>query len=253
MYHVKQFVIIYNNVPRETMQNVPRETMQNKCSTLNNAQRQQLGRQGAEKGFGGSFPLRSARLRLLRASAAAFRFGRRGFGCFGLRRQLSASVGAASAASGFVGRGSLQLLGLRLLFAPGLARLRSAVGSSALLRPRPPSFASPSQSLRLPSPSSLPLSRAATPSAAFATASLRYKQPPSPSAAFATAFLSYKQPPSLLPPAAQAAAFVHCFTWNIYSALFHVEHFALFHVEHFALFHVEHYCILLQIVSRGTL
>ena len=29
MFHVKQFVIIYDNVPRETMQNVPRETMQN--------------------------------------------------------------------------------------------------------------------------------------------------------------------------------------------------------------------------------
>ena len=129
-----------------------------------------------------------------------------------LRRQLSASVGAASAASGFVGRGSLQLLGLRLLSAPGLAMLRSAVGSFALLRPPPPSFASPSQSLRLPSPSSLPLSRAATPYAAFATAFLRFKQPPSPSAAFATAFLRFKQPPSLLPSAAQAAAFVHCFT-----------------------------------------
>ncbi len=164
--------------------------------------------------------------------AAAWAAGGRGE----LRRQLSASVGAASASSGFVGRGSLQLFGLRLLSAPGLALLRSAVGSFALLRLRPPSFASPSQSLRLHSPSSLPLSRAAPPSAAFATA-----------------FLRYKQPPSLLPPAAQAAAFVHCFTCNIYFALFHVEHFALFHVEHFALFHVEHYRILLQIVSRETL
>ena len=26
MFHVEQFVIIYENVPRETMQNVPRET-----------------------------------------------------------------------------------------------------------------------------------------------------------------------------------------------------------------------------------
>ena len=128
------------------------------------------------------------------------------------RRQLSAPVGAASAASGSVGRGSLQLLGIRLLSAPGLARLRSAVGSFALLRPPPPSSASPSQSLRLPPPSSLPLSRAATPSAAYATASLRYKQPPPPYAASATASLRYKQPPPLLPPAAQAAAFVHCFT-----------------------------------------
>ena len=41
MFHVKQFVIIYDNVTRETMQNVsrgtmqnvPRETMQNKCFT----------------------------------------------------------------------------------------------------------------------------------------------------------------------------------------------------------------------------
>ena len=63
---------------------------------------------------------------------------------------------------------------------------------------------------------------------------------------------SCRRSPSL-PPAAQAAAFVHCFTWNIYFALFHVEHFALFHVEHFALFHVEHYRILLQIVPRETL
>ena len=157
---------------------------------------------GLSRSFGGSFPLQSARLRLLRASAAAFRSSRRGFGCFGLRRQLSASVGAASAASGFVGRGSLQLLGLRLLSAPELARLRSAVGSSALLRPPPPSFASPSQSLRLSTPSSLPLSRAAPPSAASATASLRYKQPPPPSAASATASLRYKQPPPplLKPP-----------------------------------------------------
>ena len=29
MFHVKQLVIINDNVPRETMQNVPRETMQN--------------------------------------------------------------------------------------------------------------------------------------------------------------------------------------------------------------------------------
>ena len=141
---------------------------------------------------------------LVGASAAAFRFGRRGFGCFGLRRQLFAPVGAASASSGFVGRGSLQLLGLRLLSAPELARLRSAVGSSALLRLPPPSFASPSQSLRLPPPSSLPLSRAAPPSAASATASLRYKQPPQPSAASATASLRYKQPPQ--PSATSATA-----------------------------------------------
>ena len=41
MFLVEQFVIIYDNVsretmqnvPRETMQNVPRETMQNKCYT----------------------------------------------------------------------------------------------------------------------------------------------------------------------------------------------------------------------------
>ena len=139
---------------------------------------------------------------LVGAPAAAFRSSRRGFGCFGLRRQLSAPVGAASAASGFVGRGSLQLVGLRLLSAPGLARLRSAVGSFALLRLPPPSFASPSQSLRLPSPYSLPLSRAAPPCAASATASLRYKQPPPPSAASATASLRYKQPP---PPSAAFA------------------------------------------------
>ena len=96
---------------------------------------------GLSRSSGGSFPLQSARLRLLRAPAAAFRSSRRGFGFFGLRRQLSAPVGAASAASGFVGRGSLQLVGLRLLSAPGLARLRSAVGSFALLRLPPPSFA----------------------------------------------------------------------------------------------------------------
>ena len=232
MFHVKQYKMFH---VKQCKINVPRETMHKGSS---------LGGRGQR-----------------RASAAAFRFGRRGFGCFGLRRQLSASVGAASAASGFVGRGSLQLFGLRLLSAPGLARLRSAVGSFALLRPPPPSFASPSQSLRLPPPSSLPLNRAAPPSAASATASLRfkqppppfaasataslrYKQPPPPSAASATASLRYKQPPPLLPPAAQAAAFVHCFTWNIY--------FALFHVEHFALFHVKHYRIL-QIVPRETL
>ena len=63
---------------------------------------------------------------------------------------------------------------------------------------------------------------------------------------------SCRRSPSL-PPAAQAAAFVHCFTWNIYFALFHVKHFVLFHVKHFALFHVKHFRILLQIVPRGTL
>ena len=72
------------------------------------------------------------------------------------------------------------------------------------------------------------------------------KLPPEPEEAEAapTGAESCRRSPSL-PPAAQAAAFVHCFTWNIY--------FALFHVKHFALFHVKHFRILLQIVSRGTL
>ena len=166
MFHVEQYKMFH---VEQCKINVPRETMHKGSS------------------FGGRG---QQRRRLLVAKEGS------GFGCFGLRRQLSASVSAASAASGSVGRGSLQLLGLRLLSAPGLALLRSAVGSFALLRLRPPSFASPSQSLRLPSPSSLPLSRAAPPSAAFATAFLRYKQPPSP---------LLKPPrglPSMLPPPA---------------------------------------------------
>ena len=173
MFHVEQYKMFH---VEQCKINVPRETMhKGSC----------LGGRGQR-----------------RASAAAFRSSRRGFGFFGLRRLLEAEGGAASAASGSVGRGSLQLLGLRLLSAPGLARLRSAVGSFALLRLPPPSFASPSQSLRLPSPSSLPLSRAAPPCAASATASLRFKQPPPPSAASATASLRYKQPP---PPSAAFA------------------------------------------------
>ena len=105
-----------------------------------------------------------------RASAAAFRSSRRCFGFFGLRRQLSAPVGAASASSG------------------------SATASIRYKQPPPPSAASATASLRYKQPP--------PPSAASATASLRYKQPPPPSAAFATASLRFKQPPPplLKPP-----------------------------------------------------
>ena len=60
-----------------------------------------VGAASAASGSGGSFPLRSARLRLLRAPAAAFRSSRRGFGCFGLRRLLVAEGGSGG---GSVGR-----------------------------------------------------------------------------------------------------------------------------------------------------
>ena len=64
---------------------------------------------------------------LVGATAAAFRFGRRGFGCFGLRRQLSASVGASSAASGSGGSFPLRSARLRLLRAPlGAGRCSSS-------------------------------------------------------------------------------------------------------------------------------
>ena len=66
MFHVEQFVIIYENVPRETMQNVPRETMQ---------KRQLLEGQGAvataAEGYGSCFGGRGQWLRRRRATAAA--------------------------------------------------------------------------------------------------------------------------------------------------------------------------------------
>ena len=68
----------------------------------------------AAEGGGGSFTLQSARLRLLRAPAAAFRSSRRGFGCFGLRWARVAAAPRASSAlrswacSASVGGGQLR-------------------------------------------------------------------------------------------------------------------------------------------------
>ena len=158
--------------------------------------------------------------------AAAWAAGGRGE----LRRQLSASVGAASAASGFVGRGSLQLLGLRLLSAPGLARLRSAVGSSALLRPlRHPSPCHPSRSVCLRPPRF----RSAAP--------LRPPLPP-PLPPFATSsrLRCCPLPPKLLPLCivSRETFILHCFTWNILHCFtwnIIVYYYKLFHVKHYRL------------------
>ena len=73
-----------------------------------------VGAASASSGSGGSFPLQSARLRLLRAPAAAFRSSRRGFGCFGLRWARVAAAPRASSAlrswacSASVGGGQLR-------------------------------------------------------------------------------------------------------------------------------------------------
>ena len=91
MFHVEQFKI-----------NVSRETMHKGSS---------LGGRGQR-----------------RASAAAFRSSRRCFGFFGLRRQLSAPVGAASASSGSGGSFTLQSARLRLLRTPAAAFRSSRSG-----------------------------------------------------------------------------------------------------------------------------
>ena len=89
------------------------------------------------RSYGGSFPLQSARLRLLRAPAAAFRSSRRGFGCFGLRWARVAAAPRASSAlrswacSSSVGGGQLRFA------SPPSAILRLAISvapfASALL------------------------------------------------------------------------------------------------------------------------
>ena len=106
MFHVKQCKMFH---VKQCKINVTRETMHKGSS---------LGGRGQR-----------------RAPAAAFRFGRRGFGCFGLRRQLSASVGAASAASGSGGSFPLRSARLRLLRASlGAGRCSSSgFGCSPLL------------------------------------------------------------------------------------------------------------------------
>ena len=176
---------------------------------------------------GGSFPLRSARLRLLRAPAAAFRFGRRGFGCFVLRRQLSASVGAASAASGSGGSFPLRSARLRLHRAPLGAGRCSSSGfvCSALLgllcfgrRWAAPLCLAPSAILRFAipvAPFDFALIASAQPRRS-ALRCLRHCLPPLQAAAFALRCLRHYLPPL------QAAAFAAA-----PCRLFRVKHYRL--------------------------
>ena len=136
---------------------------------------------------GGSFPLRSARLRLLRAPAAAFRFGRRGFGCFGLRWARVAAAPRASAA----------LRSWACSASVGGGQLRFASPPSAILR-----FAIPV------APFAFVLLASAQPRR-FALRCLRHCLPPLQAATLALRFLRHCLPPL------QAAAFAlrclrHC-------------------------------------------
>ena len=153
---------------------------------------------GLSRSSGGSFPLQSARLRLLRAPAAAFRFGRRGFGCIGLRWARVAAAPRASAAlrswacSASVGGGQLRFA------SPPSAILRLAIPvapfASALL-----AYAQPRRS---------------------ALRCLRHCLPPLQAAASALRRLRHCLPP--LQAAASAAA--PCRPSSCLCALFHVEH-----------------------------
>ena len=171
---------------------------------------------GLSRSFGGSFPLRSARLRLLRAPAAAFRFGRRGFGCFGLRWARVAAAPRASAA----------LRSWACSASVGGGQLRFASPPSAILRIAIPvaSFAFALLASAQPRRSALRCLRHCLPTlqaAAFALRCLRHSLPPLQAAAFAAA---------------------PCRPSCCLCALFHVEHL-------FCIVSRGTFCI----VSRGTL
>ena len=163
MFHVEQYKMFH---VKQCKINVPRETMhKGSC----------LGGRGQR-----------------RASAAAFRSSRRCFGFFGLRRQLSAPVGAASAASGSGGSFPLQSARLRLLRAPAAAfrssrrgfgcfglrwaRVAAAPRASSALRSWACSASVGGGQLRFASPPSAIL-RLAIPVAPFAFALLASAQP----------------------------------------------------------------------------
>ena len=262
MFHVKQCKMFH---VKQCKINVPRETMHKGSSLGGRGQRRasaaafRFGRRGfgcfglrrqlsasvgaasAASGFGGSFPLRSARLRLLRASAAAFRFSRRGFGCFGLRWARVAAAPRASSAlrswacSSSVGGGQLRFA------SPPSAILRLAIPVAqfdyALL-----ASAQPRRSALRCLRHSLPPLQAA----ASALRCLRHSLPPLQAAASALRCLRHSLPP--LQAAASAAA--PCRPSCCLCALFHVEHlFCIVSRGTFCIVSRGTFCI----VSRGTL
>ena len=187
MFHVEQYKMFH---VEQCKINVPRETMhKGSC----------LGGRGQR-----------------RASAAAFRSSRRCFGFFGLRRQLSAPVGAASASSGSGGSFTLQSARLRLLRTPAAAfrSSRSGFGCFGLRWARVAAAPRASSALR---------SWAC--SASVGGGQLRFASPPSailrlaiPVAPFASALLASAQPRRsalrclrhCLPPLQAAASALRC-------------------------------------------
>ena len=211
MFHVKQCKMFH---VKQCKINVSRETMHKGSSLGGRGQRRasaaafRFGRRGfgcfglrrqlsasvgaasAASGSGGSFPLRSARLRLLRASAAAFRFGRRGFGCFGLRwARVAAAPRASSALRSWACSASV-----------GGGQLRFASPPSAILRIAIPvaPFAFALLASAQPRRSALRCLRNCLPplqAAAFALRCLRHFLPPLQAAAFALRRLQHCLPP----------------------------------------------------------
>ena len=211
MFHVKQCKMFH---VKQCKINVSRETMHKGSSLGGRGQRRasaaafRFGRRGfgcfglrrqlsasvsaasAASDYGGSFPLRSARLRLLRTPAAAFRFGQRGFGCFGLRWARVAAAPRASAA-----------LRSWACSAPvGGGQLRFASPPSAILRLAIPvaPFASALLASAQPRRSALSCLRHCLPplqAAASAPRSLRHCLPPLPAAASALRCLRHCLPP----------------------------------------------------------
>ena len=170
---------------------------------------------GLSRSYGGSFPLQSARLRLLRATAAAFRSSRRCFGFFGLRRQLYAPVGAASAASDSGGSFPLQSERLRLLRASlGAGRCSSSgfvcsplLGLLVFGRRWAASLCF--ASLRHPSPRHLSRSVCLRPPRFRSAAPLRPPLPP-PLPPSATSSRLRPPPPPQLPPSATSSRLRCC-------------------------------------------
>ena len=242
MFHVEQCKI---NVPRETMH-------KGSCLGGRGQQRRRLlvaeggscggggGRRRLLVAEGGSGGGSGGRRRLLVAEGGS------GGGSGGRRRLLEAEGGSGGGSGGRSGAAERKRGGRRQTERLGWLgegwRREAKQSEAAHRRPKPSKPRSGEQTkpeeLQRPAPNGARSSRS--------RADWSGKLPPEPEEAEAapTGAESCRRSPSL-PPAAQAAAFVHCFTWNIY--------FALFHVKHFVLFHVKHFRILLQIVPRGTL
>ena len=238
MFHVEQCKI---NVPRETMHkgsclggrgqrraSAAAFRSSRRCFGFFGLRRQlsaPVGAASASSGSGGSFPLRSARLRLLRASAAAFRSSRRCFGCIGLRwARVAAAPRASSALRSWACSASV-----------GGGQLRFASPPSAILRLAIPvaPFASALIASAQPRRSALRCLRHCLPplqAAASALRRLRNCLPPLQAAASAAApcrpssclcalfhveHLFYIVPRETLCIVPRVTFILHCFTWNI--------------------------------------